>query len=51
VASLILVPEGQAGRPSKAMTLDQAIQLLDLPAKDLQDLSVQINLKTPATIK
>ncbi len=29
VASLILVPEGQAGRPSKAMTLDQAIQLLD----------------------
>jgi integrase len=29
VASLILVPVGQAGRPSKAMTLDQAIQLLD----------------------
>ncbi len=29
MASLILVPEGQEGRPSKAMTLDQAIQLLD----------------------
>ena len=29
VASLIIVPEGQEGRPSKAMTLDQAIQLLD----------------------
>lgn len=29
VASLILVPEGQDGRPSKAMTLDQAVQLLD----------------------
>ena len=29
VASLILVPEGQEGRPSKAMTLDQAVQLLD----------------------
>lgn len=29
VASLILVPQGQEGRPSKAMTLDQAIQLLD----------------------
>lgn len=29
VASLILVPEGQEGRPSKAITLDQAIQLLD----------------------
>ena len=29
VASLILVPDGQEGRPSKAMTLDQAIQLLD----------------------
>ena len=28
-ASLILVPEGQEGRPSKAMTLDQAVQLLD----------------------
>lgn len=25
VASLILVPEGQEGRPSKAMTLDQAV--------------------------
>ena len=29
MASLILVPEGQEGRPSKAMTLDQAIRLLD----------------------
>ena len=29
VASLIVVPEGQEGRPSKAMTLDQAVQLLD----------------------
>jgi integrase len=29
VASLILVPEGQEGRPSKAMTLDQAVQVLD----------------------
>ena len=29
VASLILVPEGQEGRPSKAMTLDQAVRLLD----------------------
>jgi integrase len=29
VASLIIVPEGQEGRPSKAMTLDQAVQLLD----------------------
>ena len=29
VASLILVPEGQHGRPSKAMTLDQAVHLLD----------------------
>ena len=28
VASLIIVPEGREGRPSKAMTLDQAIQLL-----------------------
>ncbi len=29
VASLIIVPEGQEGRPSKAMTLDQAVRLLD----------------------
>ena len=29
VASLILVPEGQEGRPSKAMILDQAVRLLD----------------------
>ena len=29
VASLILVPEGQEGRPSKALTLDQAVRLLD----------------------
>jgi len=29
VASLILVPEGQEGRPSKAMKLDQAVQVLD----------------------
>jgi len=29
VASLVLVPEGQEGRPSKAMTLDQAVRLLD----------------------
>jgi len=29
VASLILVPDGQEGRPSKAMTLDQAVRLLD----------------------
>ncbi len=29
MASLILVPEGQEGRPSKAMTLDQAVQLPD----------------------
>lgn len=29
VASLILVPEGQVGRPSKALTLDQAVHLLD----------------------
>ena len=28
VASLITVPEGRAGRPSKAMTLGQAVQLL-----------------------
>ena len=28
VASLITVPEGRAGRPSKAMTLAQAVQLL-----------------------
>ena len=28
VASLITVPEGQTGRPSKAMTLGQAVQLL-----------------------
>lgn len=28
VASLIIVPEGRAGRPSKAMTLVQAMQLL-----------------------
>jgi len=28
VASLITVPEGRAGRPSKAMTLVQAVQLL-----------------------
>jgi hypothetical protein len=28
VASLIIVPEGRAGRPSKAMTLVQAVQLL-----------------------
>lgn len=30
VASLIVVPEGRAGRPSKAMTLAQAVQLLEL---------------------
>ena len=29
VASLITVPEGRAGRPSKAMTLAQAVQLLE----------------------
>jgi integrase len=29
VASLITVPEGKEGHPSKAMTLDQAIRLLD----------------------
>jgi len=29
VASLILVPKGQEGRPSKAMTLDQAVRLLE----------------------
>ena len=29
VASLIIVPDGQEGRPSKAMTLDQAVRLLD----------------------
>ena len=29
VASLINVPEGQEGRPSKAMTLDQAVKLLE----------------------
>jgi integrase len=29
VASLIIVPEGREGRPSKAMTLDQAVKLLD----------------------
>ncbi|MDX6390098.1 MAG: hypothetical protein QOJ73_1161 [Streptosporangiaceae bacterium] len=28
VASLIILPEGREGRPSKAMTLDQAIKLL-----------------------
>jgi integrase len=28
VASLITIPEGQAGRPSQAMTLDQAVSLL-----------------------
>ncbi|HMH91312.1 MAG TPA: site-specific integrase, partial [Streptosporangiaceae bacterium] len=28
VASLITIPEGQAGRPSKAMTLEQAVALL-----------------------
>jgi hypothetical protein len=28
VASLITIPEGQAGRPSQAMTLDQAVALL-----------------------
>lgn len=33
VASLIIVPEGQVGRPSKAMILDQAIQLLDQVAQ------------------
>jgi integrase len=29
VASLIILPEGQEGRPSKAMTLDQTVTLLD----------------------
>jgi site-specific recombinase XerD len=29
VASLIILPDGQEGRPSKAMTLDQALTLLD----------------------
>jgi integrase len=29
VASLIILPEGKEGRPSKAMTLDQAVKLLD----------------------
>jgi len=29
VASLIILPEGKEGRPSKAMTLDQAVTLLD----------------------
>ena len=29
VASLIILPEGRKGRPSKAMTLDQAVMLLD----------------------
>jgi integrase len=29
VASLITLPEGREGRPSKAMTLDQAVKLLD----------------------
>jgi integrase len=28
VASLVIVPEGQEGRPSRAMTLDQAVRLL-----------------------
>ena len=29
VASLIILPDGQEGRPSRAMTLDQAVKLLD----------------------
>ena len=29
VASLVTVPEGRAGRPSKSMTLAQAVQLLE----------------------
>ncbi|MEU0487280.1 hypothetical protein ABZ260_50060, partial [Streptosporangium sp. NPDC006013] len=29
VASLVIVPEGQEGHPSKAMTLEQAVKLLD----------------------
>jgi integrase len=29
VASLIILPEGKEGRPSQAMTLDQAVKLLD----------------------
>ena len=29
VASLVILPEGQEGRPSRAMTLDQAVSLLD----------------------
>ena len=36
VASLILVPDGQEGRPSKAMTLDQAVRLLDHVGPDSQ---------------
>jgi hypothetical protein len=31
VASLVTVPEGKAGRPSKSMTLAQAVQLLETP--------------------
>ncbi|MDQ2874132.1 MAG: site-specific integrase [Actinomycetota bacterium] len=33
VASLITLPEGQPGRPSKAMTLDQAVALLAVVGK------------------
>ena len=29
VASLVILPEGQEGRPSRAMTLDQAVSVLD----------------------
>src|SRR6266536_1262314 len=29
VASLVILPEGREGRPSQAMTLDQAVKLLD----------------------
>src|SRR6266567_3228831 len=29
VASLVILPEGREGRPSQAMTLDQAVRLLD----------------------
>lgn len=29
VASLVILPEGQEGRPSRAMTLDQAVSILD----------------------
>jgi integrase len=34
VASLVILPEGQEGRPSRAMTLDQAVSVLDQAGPD-----------------